>query len=487
MAEIALGVLPHFLNIEMIFYLVIGVLMGLAFGIMPGLGGSIALALLIPLTFGMDSYSAFTLMIAAHSAVMFGGSISAILINTPGTSQNIATCFDGFPLSQQGKAGMALGAAGTSSAIGGIFGVVILILVLPVMRRIVLAFGSPEYFMICILGLTVIAAVSKGSLAKGLVAGALGLLLSFVGWDLATGQLRYTFGLLYLWDGIEFIPAVIGLFAISEAVSLLVKGKAIAQKEYAKTGKDVLEGIKSVFKRLFLCLRCSSIGTVIGMIPGVGGAVANIVAYAHAVQSSKHPEKFGKGIIEGVIAPESANNAKDGGALVPTLAFGIPGSEAMAILLGAFVLHGLAPGPEMLTKNLGVVFIIIWTIVFANFLATGIGLAFAGRLAKLTYLPGYLLSPLIFIISMLGAFGLRQNMGDVILAFIFGLFGYYMKRYRYSRAALVIGLILGEIVERNLHVSLQAYGPRFFTSPISLILIAATIGGLYIMLRGGKS
>ena len=223
------------------------------------------------------------------------------------------------------------------------------------------------------------------------------------------------------------------------------------------------------------------------MIPGVGGAVANIVAYAHTVQSSKHPEKFGKGAIEGVIGPESANNAKDGGALVPTLAFGIPGSEAMAILLGAFILHGLAPGPEMLTKNIDTVFIIIWTIVISNLLATGIGLSFAGRLAKLTYLPGYILAPLIFIISMLGAFGLRQNMGDVILAFTFGIFGYYMKKFRYSRAALIIGLILGEIVERNLYVSLQAYGPWFFTRPISLILIAVTIGGLYTMLRRGKS
>jgi len=482
MAHVAFEALYGFLSWNLALYLAAGVMLGLVFGILPGVGGTVALAILLPLTYQMETHPALVLLIATHSAVMFGGAISAILINTPGTSQNVATCFDGFPLARQGRAGEALGAAGTASALGGIFGVVILVLVIPVMRSLVLAFGSPEYFMLCIAGLTVIAGMSRGSMVKGLISGGLGVLLSLVGWDQATGQLRFTGGLLYLYDGIDFVPVVIGLFALSEAMQLLIRGGAISSATHS-SGRGVMKGIGEAFRNISLVLRCSAVGTVIGMIPGVGGTVANLVAYAHGLQSSRHPEKWGNGAIEGVIAPQSAINAKDGGALVPTLGFGIPGCESTTILLGAFIVHGLTPGPAMLGEHVDVVFVMIWTIVIANLLATAVGLAGARPLVRLTHLPGTVLAPFIFVLCLLGAFASRGVFVDIVLAAVAGLAGLAMKRFGYSRAALVIGLILGKTAEANFHTSYQAYGWSFWLRPISVSLLVVTVAGLILVLR----
>ncbi len=459
------------LNPVSLIYLVLGVLLFLVFGAMPGLGGPVAFAILIPLTYTMDPVSAFALLVGGHSAVMFGGSISAILINTPGTGQNVATCFDGYPLTQQGRAGEALGASAASSAMGSIVGAFVLAGMIPVMRMVVLAFGPPELFLICIFGLTTIAAVSRGSLLKGLVAGVLGLLLSFVGFERITGDLRYTFGTLYLWDGVNLIPVIIGLFAIAEVVHLCATGGSIAKREVSKTAEGVLKGVRAVFKHWFLMIRCSIIGTVIGLIPGAGGAIANVVAYGHAVSTSKHPEKFGTGVIEGVIASESSNDAKDGGALVPTLAFGIPGSESMAILLGAFLIQGLQPGPEMLTKHVDFLFSLVWMIVLGGILGAVIGLSVAHRLTRLTVVPFSLLAPFILVVGLLGSFCARGLLSDVFLTVIFGFLGYGMKKYGYPRGPTVIGLVLGHIVERNFHLSLQLFGWHFLLRPIPLGLL----------------
>lgn len=459
------------LNPVSLVYLTIGVLLFLVFGAMPGLGGPVAYAILIPLTYTMDPVSAFALLVGGHSAVMFGGSISAILINTPGTGQNVATTFDGYPLTQQGRAGEALGASATASALGSIVGAFCLAGLLPILRRIVLLFGPPELFLICIFGLTTIAAVSRGSFLKGLVAGALGLLLSFVGFEPVSGDLRYTFGTLYLWEGIDLIPMIVGLFAIGEVVHLSTTGGAIARKEIPKTAVGIIKGMTAVFKHWFLMIRCAIVGTIIGIIPGAGGAVANVVAYGHAVSTSKHPEKFGTGIIEGVIAPETANDAKDGGALVPTLAFGIPGSETMAILYGAFLIQGLQPGPEMLNKHLPFLFSLVWMIVFGGILGAIIGLAMARKLTRLTMVPFSLLAPFIIAVALIGSFSSRGLLNDVFLTLIFGFFGYGMKKFAYPRAPVVIGLVLGHIVEKNFHISLQLFGWHFLLRPLSLVLL----------------
>jgi TctA family transporter len=454
-----------------LFYLTIGVFMFLAFGAMPGLGGPVAYAILIPLTYTMDPVSAFAILVGGHSAVMFGGSISAILINTPGTGQNVATTFDGYPLTQKGRAGEALGAAATASAMGSVVGAFFLAALIPVMRKVVLLFGPPELFIVCVFGLTTIASISKGSFLKGLTAGALGLLLSFIGFDPVSGDLRFTMGMLYLWEGIDLIPMIVGLFAIGEVIHIAAQGGSISKKEIPQTAVGVLKGVKAVFIHWFLMIRCAVIGTLIGIIPGAGGAVANVVSYSHAVSTSKHPEKFGTGIIEGVIASETANDAKDGGALVPTIAFGIPGSETMAILLGAFLIQGMQPGPKMLNEQLPFLFSLVWMIVFGGILGAVIGLSIARKLSRLTMVRFSLMTPFIVAVALLGSYSSNGLMLDMLLTVILGFFGYGMKRFGYPRGPVVIGLVLGHIVEKNLHISLQLFGWSFLTRPLFLLLL----------------
>lgn len=460
------------LNPNSLMFLFVGVILFLVFGAIPGIGGIVAYAILIPLTYTMDAVSAFALLVGGHAATMFGGSISAILINAPGTGMNIATCFDGYPLTQQGRAGEALGASATASALGGIVGALILALLIPILREVVLLFGPPEIFLICILGLTTIASISKGSLLKGSIAGFLGILLSFVGFEPVGGQLRYTLGMLYFWDGMPLVPLIVGLFAMAEVLDLCTTGGSISRKEVsAKKVGNVSIGIKACFKHWFLLIRSAVIGTIIGILPGAGGSVAALVTYGNAVSTSKHPEKFGKGAIEGVIAPEAANNAKDAGVLVPTIAFGIPGSESTAILLGAFLIHGLQPGPELLIQHQTFLFSLVWMIVLGGILGSVIGLPIASRLSYLTIIPISLIAPFIIAIAFLGSFSSRGMIEDVFMTLIFCFLGYAMKRYGFPRGPVIIGLILGHIVERNLHLSLQISGWRFILQPLPIVFI----------------
>ena len=476
MYEAALPALTIMLAWPAPLYLVLGTLLGLLFGILPGLGGPQVLALLLPITYGMETNLAIVLLVGAMSAIAFGGSIPAILINTPGTPQSAATCFDGFPLAQQGKAGMAIGAAATASCLGAIFGAVILTILLPVGRYVVLAFSYPEYFMLALMGLSVIAVVSKGSLWKGLIAACLGLILSTVGYDPITGSVRYTFGTDYLWDGIRLVPAFIGLFAIGEAIDLFLGRGKIAQSPYTGKIGGITKGIKAVFKHFGLFIRCSAIGTLIGIIPGVGGAVTNFLAYGHAAQASKNSEGFGKGDIRGVIAPEAANDSKDGGALVPTLLFGIPGSLEMAVFLGAMIVLGLEPGPRMMIDRPEIVLVLIYTLVAGNILVALIGIFGAGALVKLTYVPATLLAPVIFALGLMGAYLTNELLADVIIALIFGVLAFAMKRFDFSRIAVVIALVLGGLAQKTFHQTLLLWGYKgFFIRPISLGLFIITV------------
>ncbi|MEW6673381.1 MAG: tripartite tricarboxylate transporter permease [Thermodesulfobacteriota bacterium] len=489
MFEAALPALMDIFNWPGPFYLCLGVLLGLVFGILPGLGGPQVLALLFPMTYGMDINLAMVLIIGAMASVPFGGSISAILINTPGTGQNAATCFDGFPLSQQGKAGMAIAASATASCLGGIFGAVVLTLLLPVGRRVVLLFSYPEYFMLAIMGLSVIAVFSGGaSLWKGLASAVFGLMLASIGYDPVTGSVRFTFGSDYLWDGIRLVPSFIGLFAVGEAIELFLKRGKIAETAYEAKMAGIGEGIKSIFRHFGLFIRCSVIGCIIGIIPGVGGAVANFLAYGHAVQSSKNPETYGTGDIRGVIAPEASNNAKDGGALVPTLIFGIPGSLEMAVLLGILIVLGIEPGPRMMMDHPETVMVLIYVLVVGNIVASTAGLFGARYLLKLTYVPTTLLSPAVFMLGLVGAYVTEGSIDDVILALVFGVLAFFMKRYGFSRVAVVIALVLGELAEKTFHQTLMLKGVKgFFISPISTGLFIATVAMvLFPYLRASK-
>ncbi|MDP2643935.1 MAG: tripartite tricarboxylate transporter permease [Desulfobacterales bacterium] len=481
MLESALPALQILLSWPAPLYLLLGTLLGMLFGILPGLGGPQVLALLLPITYGMDVNLAIVLLVGSMSSIAFGGSIPAILLNTPGTGQSAATCFDGFPLAQQGKAGMAIGAAATASCLGAIFGALVLTILLPIGKHVVLLFSYPEYFMLALMGLSVIAVVSQGSLWKGLAAAGLGLTFSTIGYDPITGSARFTFGSDYLWDGIRLVPAFIGLFAVGESIDLFLKKGKISQVPYTGKIGGVMEGILSVFRNFGLFLRCSSIGCIIGIIPGVGGAVSNFIAYGHAVQSSKNPESFGTGDIRGVIAPEAANDSKDGGALVPTLIFGIPGSLEMAVFLGALIVMGLEPGPRMMLDRPEIILVLIYTLVAGNIICSLIGLFGAGYLSRLTFFPSSLLAPVIFMLALMGSYLTHGMIHDVVLSLVFGILAFAMKRFGFPRIAVVIAIVLGGLAQKTFHQTLMLWGIKgFFIRPIALGLFLVTVGMIAI-------
>jgi putative tricarboxylic transport membrane protein len=436
-------------------YLVAGALVGLLFGVIPGLGGPTALALLIPLTFGVDTSAVMFFAGGIMGAIPAGGSVTAILLNTPGTAPNAATVYDGYAMTRNGQGGAALGAAATASSIGGVLGIFILFAILPAARSVILQFSPPEYCLLGVLGLCAIAVSSDGKLVRGLLAASLGLMLAFVGYDNVGGGVRFTAGIDYLWDGIPLIPALIGLFAIAQILSLCVSGGSIAEDPTAVNVNRVSDGVFAVFRYFPTVLRGSAIGAVVGSIPAVGGTVAAFLAYSVTAQTSKNPESFGKGNIEGVIAPEAANNAREGGALIPTLAFGIPGSAEMAVFLGLLILHGLQPGPTLLINHLDVIASLLLSIALACVVASLVCVAVARRLALMTLIDVNWLVPAILAVSTVGAFALRGNFIDAVVTIVFGFIGYAMLRLDYPRLPLVIALFLGEVVEVNFRQSLM--------------------------------
>ena len=465
-----------------LFYLGCGVLMGLVFGVIPGLGGTTALALLMPVTFSMSSINAMYLAGGVMGAVSFGGSVSAILLNTPGTAPNAATCFDGYPLARQGKAGLAIGASATASAVGGIIGLFTLLIFIPIARSIVLSFGPSEFFLLTILGLAAIAVSVRGKLLRGLIAGCAGLLLAFVGSDPISGEIRFTGGMDYLWDGIPLVPVLTGMFAISQMIELGVSGGSVAQKS---TDADsmritgVADGVLSVFRNWPTLLRGSLIGTIIGAIPGLGGTVASFLAYSSTAQTARDSDTFGTGNIKGVIAPESANNAKDGGALIPTVAFGIPGSAETALFLGILVLHGMDPGPTILMYHQAEIYGLIVALTVSAVGASLIGLALSRMLVLITRVDVGVVIPVVVAISLTGVYVLNGRMGDVALTLIMGFVGYLMIRFDYPRLTLVIALVLGATAEKSLHQVVQISDHHAFAfmvgRPISALLMVAIV------------
>ncbi|NNC78090.1 MAG: tripartite tricarboxylate transporter permease [Woeseiaceae bacterium] len=465
-----------------IFLLLIAVPIGMFFGAIPGLGGKLGIVLAIPFVYGMDATAGALFLIAMHSVVHTGGAVPSILFGVPGTGPDAATIVDGLPMTRNGEAGRALGAAFGASGIGGIIGGLFIFAVLPLLRPIILAFGPAEFFMLALFGITLIAMLSGDSLIKGLLVGFFGLMMAFVTLDPQTGIQRYTFDMLFLWDGMDIITAVLGIFAIPEMIALGVAGGSMASVPVTATGyglKSVFQGIFDVFRHWGLSLRTSLIGAVIGMIPGLGGDAASWICYGHAVQSSKTPERFGKGAVEGVIAPETANNSKEGGSLLPTLFFAVPGSSGMAIMLGAFIMLGIQPGPGLAISGMDIVWVLIWGLMLANVVAVLMFIMVAPGLGYLSYVRGNLLIPFVLVLTFLGAFLSHRAWENIVLLMLLGVFGYFLKKFEWPRPPFVIGLILGPIAEDSFHKSISLWGPAFLLRPgalIMLLLIVVTIG-----------
>jgi TctA family transporter len=357
---------------------------------------------------------------------------------------------------------------------GSIIGALSLALSIPIMRPLVLLFGSPELFVIAIMGITFIGTLAGPSLIKGLLAGGLGLMLAAIGVDPQTGSLRYTFGSLYLWDRLDLIPVVVGLFAIPEIVDLAVRGTSIAG---GHTGKitGVMEGVKDTFRHFWLVVRCSLIGVYFGVLPVLGANVAQWISYAHAVQGLKDKSRAGKGAVEGLLGPACANNSTRGGDLIPTIAFGIPGSGAMALLLGAMLIVGLNPGPEMLKSKLDVTFAMVWVLIIANIIVAGICFLFLNRLAALTFVRGSILIPFLMFLVFIGSFTANNDINDNIATITFGVIGYFMVKFGWPRPPLILGLTLGKIAENYLWISTAAYGAKWLMFPSVIALIAITV------------
>jgi putative tricarboxylic transport membrane protein len=445
--------LQGFLNLlgyQELLFLATGIAIGLFVGILPGIGGTTALILLTPLTFALDPVQALALAGGIMGAVPMGGAVTAILLNTPGQTANAVTCLDGYPLAQQGKAGLAIGAAASSNALGGLVGAVSILAVIPLANELVMLFGPPELFLLAMIGLVLVATSSRGGrMFRAILSALVGLGLATVGYSDLAGSERYTFGSEYLWDGVHLGAALIGLFAVAEMVHLTVKGGSVAKADAPVAITGMMDGLLASFRHWRTLLRGSIIGTFAGVVPGVGGTVASFLSYSLTVQASKEPETFGKGNVQGIIATEAAINAKDGSMLVPTLAFGIPGTPEMAVFMSILVLHGMQPGPLMLLKNREEIYSLVWALTAACLIASLIGLLLARPLAGLTRVDVHILAPLIIALSFAGSFAIDLELGNLIVTAAFGVLGYLMIVLNYPRLPLVIGIVLGGVAERT--------------------------------------
>ena len=453
-------------------YLLLGVSIGIWFGAIPGLGGVIGLILLLPFTYEMEPVHAFALLLGMFAVTSTSDTIASVMLGIPGTAASQATILDGHPLARQGQASRAFGAAFTVSAFGGVFGAAVLAVSLPVILPVIFAFGSPELFVLGLLGLTMVGVLSGGSMLKGLTVALLGILLSTVGYADSDPIPRYYFGTDYLIDRLPLIPVVLGLFAIPELAELATRNVSIARTPRAEGG-SLAAGVRDAFRHWWLATRCAAIGTYIGMLPGLGAAIVDWIAYGHAVQSARDKSRFGHGDIRGVIAPEAANNATRGGSLIPTVVFGIPGSLGTAILLSVLLIVGLKPGPDMLTTELHVTFSMVWTLVIANIVAAILLMMWSRQVAKVAFLPGHLVVPGVILFVFMGAWLAGVSPGDWISCLIMGAVGIAMKRGGWPRPPLILALVLGGIMERRFQISILAHdGLGWLQRPIVLVVLA---------------
>jgi len=468
-------------SVQHLLFLIGGVLLGLVVGFLPGLGGIAALSLLLPFVYGGDPTLVLPMMIGMLAVTNTSDTFPAVLVGIPGTSSAQAVILDGHALARQGEAARALGAAFSASLLGGVFGALVLTLAIQFARPLILGVGFGEQLMLVILALTMVGMLTGVSPIKGLAMCGLGLLFGSMGTAPANAEERLTFNLVYLDDGIPLVIMGLAMFAIPEIIEVLRKRTTISST--AELGSGTLRGFAETLRHKWLVIRTSSLGVFIGALPGLGGAVTNWVAYAHALQTAKDRSKFGKGDIRGVIGPEASNNADNGGALIPTLMFGIPGSATMALFLGALILIGVEPGIGMMERHLDLTYIIIWSLAIANVVGAGICLFLAKPIARLTLVPFVLVAPYMIVIIYFAAFQATRAWEDLIALFVLGLFGMYMKRFGWSRPAFLIGFVLSKQLDASVYQSIQVYGASFLQRGGVQIIIALIVVSIFVALR----
>jgi len=480
---------------EQLLFLLMGVLLGLSVGVFPGLGGIAGLSLVLPFVFGMEPVSGLALMVGLIAVIPTSDTFASVLMGIPGSSASQATVLDGFPLAKKGEAARALSAAFASSLFGGLLGASVLTFFILIARPLVLAFGIPEMLMITILGLSMVAILAGRVVLKGVVAACLGLMLGTIGEAAAGGSLRMsTYDVPYLVDGFKLVIVGLGIFAIPEIVALLRQDRAIARG--GSLGAGWFAGVRDWAANIWLSIRCSIIGVIVGVIPGLGGSVVDWIAYGHTVQSSKDRENFGSGDIRGIIGPESSNNAKEGGGLVPTLIFGIPGSGSMAVFIGGMALLGYDPGPQLITNNLDITYTIVWSLALANVIGAGLCIALSGQIARLTTIRFTLLAPFLFMMIAFAAFQSRQSLGDLMALFGIGLLGILLRRFDWSRPAFLIGFVLSSQAEDFSNMANQIArskfrrsfedGMEYIASPITLVLLVVIVVSVVVGIRQAR-
>lgn len=462
----------------LLFLILVTTVVGVVVGVLPGLGATTGAALLLPFTLTMPPVHAITVLATIYVSATFAGSITAILINTPGTSAAAATTFDGYPLAQRGEAGRALGVAVVSSTVGGVFSIIVLCFAAPLLALVAYEFRPPEYFALTVFGLSMLATISAGGAIRNLIGGIFGVWLATIGAEKTTGIERFMFGNYNLYEGIGFVPVFIGLFAMSE---LLVQSKSAHRVANTFGLKAVKLPTKEDYKRIWrTVLRSCGIGTFIGVLPAEGATVASMIGYAEARRWSKKKEEFGKGSIEGIAGAEAANNAATGGAMVPTMVLGIPGSGTTAVILVGLMVHGLRPGPYLFTEQVDTVYQIFGAMLLANFAFMFLGLYAAKVFARISLVPLPILWPIVFALSTIGAYALNSAMMDVWIVLVFGVIGFVARRFGFAVAPIAVGLILGEMVERNLQNSLKMYDGDWWMIPAqplaAVFLIFAVLG-----------
>lgn len=476
-------VLTNFFSFEVLAALLIGVCGGMIIGSLPGLSGSMAIALLLPVTFSMDPAAGLIMLMAIYTAAMTGGSISAILLHTPGTPANAATALEGYPLTKQGRGLEAVGMSMISSTFGGVFSAVALIIIAPPLAKVSLMFSEPEYFLVALFGMTIIGSLASDSMLKGLIMGVAGLFLATVGMDSVTGALRFTFGQDRLMSGIQMVPAMIGLFSVSQVLIQCEKykdmNKSLLEVNKVQLSGKMLPKPKEMKRFLPIMLLSSLIGTFVGILPGAGGNIGSWVSYNEAKRMSKHKEEFGNGSLEGLCACETGNNAVTGGSFIPLLTLAIPGSPAAAIILGGLMVHGLVPGNRLFSQQASTTYTILLGFLIANLLMGIFGLLIAKYAVKVTRLPNSILMPVVLVLSFIGAYAINASMFDVYVCIVFGFVGYLMHKLNFPAAPLILGLILGKTAEGGLMRSIvMARGnvvAYYFSRPVCLILMALIV------------
>ncbi len=472
-ASVALGMFLDPFHLGM---LLVGVVEGIVIGLLPGMGGTASVAILLPFIYQMGPHTAMAVLVGALAVVHTSDTITAVLIGTPASSASATTVLDGHPMARQGQAARALSAAFLSSLIGGFIGVLALTISIPVARPLVLTFGSPELFMLCFLGLGFAAFLTGETPLKGLVSAALGLLVGAVGVAPSVAHYRYTFDQLYLMDGLPLVCVALGLFGVAEVVDLLAGGGKIAER--IDLGSGWIQGVRDVIEHRWMLLRGSLIGVWTGILPGIGASAGSWMSYGHAVVVSKDRDQFGRGDVRGIIAPEAANNAVEAGDLIPTLLFSVPGGPPSAILMGALIVFGIQPGPRMIQDHMDLLFTVIWSFALANIIGAALCLTLCKPLARLTAIRFDYLAPAILIIMIFGAYQSTRHMGDLSVMLGLGLLGWGMKRLGWARPPFLIAFVLSNPTERYLWISVNRYGVSWLTRPGSLAILALLIASL---------